>query len=235
MEKKKYEHAGHRDRLRKRFMEAGPDGFTEQQTLELLLSYAIPRRDTDALAGELLRRFGDTAGVLDASVGELMSVEGLGERAAVLIKLIPHVTRKYQLSVILNEAHPRLEGVSAVGNYILPHFQSLSEETVYLLCLDERCRLIKMVDCGSGKEHFAGIPMERLVAIARREGAHSVVVAHNHPGGVMVPSRDDVESTRKLEALLKAVGIELSDHFVVTQGEYMSMTECGFFKEDEDI
>lgn len=227
MEKKNL-HAGHRERLRKRFIDSGLDGFNEHEVLELLLCYAIPRRDVNDLAHTLIERFGSLSEVLDAPVSALMSVEGVGEQAAVLIKLIPQMTRKYQLSGIGGSKKPVLDTVDKAGKFIIPYFQSMTEEAAYMLCLDPRCRLISVQLCGSGGEYSASASVKRIVETAARERADSVLLAHNHPGGVPMPSREDIEATKRIAGALKAVGIKLADHVVVACNEFMSMNECGY-------
>lgn len=221
-------HAGHRERLRARFLSSGLDGFSEHEVLELLLCYAIPRRDVNDMAHALIERFGSLAGVLDASAGELMSVGGIGEQAAVLIKLIPQLTRKYQLSGLGDAGKPLLDTVDKAGELLIAQFQSMTEETVLMLCLDRRCRLISMHTIGSGSEYLALVSVKTLVELAVSRKAHSVLLAHNHPKGVPLPSTEDTHATRRIAEALKAVGIALSDHIIVTGNEFSSMNECGY-------
>lgn len=228
MDKKdKNPHAGHRERLRSRFIASGLDGFSEHEVLELLLCYAIPRRDVNDMAHALLGRFGSLAGVLDAPARELMSVEGIGEQAAVLIKLIPQLTRKYQLSGISCAGRPLLDSAEKAGELLIAHFQSMTEETALMLCLDRRCRLISMHTIGSGSEFCAVVSVKKAVELAVAEKAYGVILAHNHPNGVPLPSAEDTHATRRIGAAMKAVGIELSDHIIVTGNEFSSMNECG--------
>lgn len=224
--KKKNPHIGHRQRLRGRFITSGLDGFNEHEVLELLLCYAISRRDVNGLAHKLIERFGSLSAVLDAPVGELMAVEGVGEQAAVLIKLIPQITRKYQLSGIDAAKRPRLDNVNKAGSFMIPYFQGLTEEFVYLLCLDNQCRLIHMEVCGHGGESFAVTSSKRIVELATRFRATSVLLAHNHPDGVPVPSREDITVTRSIAEALCLVDIRLADHIIVSGNEFSSMSEC---------
>lgn len=226
--KEKNPHAGHRERLRKRFLASGLEGFSDHEVLELLLCYAIPRRDVNDMAHELIDRFGSLAGVLDAPANEIMSVAGIGEQAAVLIKLIPQMTRKYQLSGIRGSGKPVLDNVEKAGEFVIPHFQSMTEETAYMLCLDKRCRLICLLTIGGGDEFKAIASARNLVELAVSHKADSVLLAHNHPGGVPVPSVEDVAATRRIGEALRAVGVALTDHLIVVGNEFASMNECGY-------
>ena len=228
--KEKNPHAGHRERLRRRFLTSGLEGFSDHEVLELLLCYAIPRRDVNDMAHALIERFGSLAGALDAPASELMTIPGIGEQAAVLIKLIPQLTRKYQLSGIKGSGKPVLDTVEKAGEFIIPYFQSLTEETAYMLCLDKRCRLISVQTVGSGDEFKTVTSSKTLVALAVQSKAHSVLLAHNHPGGAPIPSVEDVAATRQLTAALRSVGIALTDHFIVVGNEFASMNECGYME-----
>lgn len=228
--KEKNPHAGHRERLRRRFVATGLDGFNEHEVLELLLCYAIPRRDVNDLAHVLIERFGSLSGVLDAPAGQLMSVEGVGEQAAVLIKLIPQIMRKYQLSGIEGSKKPVLDDVNKAARFIIPYFQSLTEESVYMVCLDPLCRVISVQRCGSGGEYSTVTSVKSIVEIATRDRADSVLLAHNHPGGVPVPSTEDIAATKRIAEALKTVDIRLADHLVITGNEFASMNECGYLK-----
>lgn len=226
--KEKNPHAGHRERLRKRFLASGLEGFSDHEVLELLLCYAIPRRDVNDMAHALIDRFGSLAGALDAPASELMTIPGIGDQAAVLIKLIPQLARKYQLSGIRGSGKPMLDTVEKAGEFLIPRFQSLTEETAYMLCLDKRCRLINEHAIGSGDEFRAIASAKKLVELAVQNKAESVLLAHNHPGGTPIPSVEDVVATRQLAAALSSVGISLTDHLVVVGNEFASMNECGY-------
>jgi DNA repair protein RadC len=221
-------HAGHRERLRRRFAEEGLDGFDDHNALELLLSYAIPRRDVNGLAHELIRRFGSFDGVFDAPLYELAAVDGVGERSALLIKLVPQLTRKYQLSRIKRSETETLDDIARTGKYFLPFFYAVEEETVYLATLDPKRRVIGCRMLGSGREAFASVTVKSVLEAALRDRAFAVILAHNHPSGVAVPSRDDVRSTEKLMAALAPLDIKLDDHIIVAGNEFASMKECGY-------
>lgn len=226
--KEKNPHAGHRERLRRRFLASGLEGFSDHEVLELLLCYAIPRRDVNDMAHALIERFGSLAGVMDAPASELMTIAGIGEQAAVLIKLVPQLTRKYQLSGIKGSGKPVLDTVEKAGEFIIPYFQSMTEETVYMLCLDKRCRLLGVHTIGRGDEFKTVTSAKKLIELAVQGKAQSVLLAHNHPGGAPVPSVEDVAATRQMAAALHSVGIALTDHLIVVGNEFASMSECGY-------
>ena len=125
-------HDGHRQRLRERFMAEGLDNFTQEQVLELLLFYGIPRIDTNEIAHDLIAHFGSLSQVLDAPVKELMKVPGIGESAAVLLHLISETSRYYQINRMMHEKV--LNTMEKCAQYLIPHFVGRRNETVFLLC-----------------------------------------------------------------------------------------------------
>lgn len=218
-------HDGHRARLRKRFKEEGLDGFSEIQALELALFYAISRKDTNPIAHALLDHFGGLAQVLEAPVEELCKVPGVGENTAVYLHLITELGRFYMVS---RTAQTKvLTTLEQCAEYMLPFFFGRRVETVFLLCLDAKCKVLCCKEVAEGSVNTAGISVRKVVETALGANATSVVLAHNHPSGVAVPSGEDVQTTRRIAAALSAVEVHLVDHIVVADEDYVSMTQSG--------
>ena len=226
-------HEGHRQRLKNRFRQEGLDGFEELQVLELLLFYCIPRQDTNPIAHALLDQFETLDQVLDASVEELQKVPGIGENAATFLSLVHVVDRRYQIS---KEQHLRIfNTIDQCGRYLWSRLKDLRYETVYLLCLDAKCKVLCCKKIGEGSVNSAAIPIRRIVEIALGANASSVVLAHNHPSGIAVPSDADKLTTRKVAAALSSVEIQLVDHIVVAEDEYVSMVHSGVYSPDDSF
>ena len=218
-------HKGHRERLKLRFLESGLDSFTDVQALELLLFYAIPQKDTNPIAHALLERFGSLSQVLDASVEELKKVPGISDHAATLLRLATELARFYQVdSARRTEV---LTSLDACGAYLVPRFFGRKVETVFLLCLDAKCKVLCCKEVGEGSVNSAGISVRKIVETALGVNASTVVLAHNHPSGLAVPSNEDIQTTRRVNMALQAVDIQLADHIVVADGDYVSMAQSG--------
>lgn len=218
-------HDGHRDRMRRRFLEEGLDSFTDVQVLELLLFYCIPRRDTNPIAHALLERFGSLSQVLEAPVCELQKVSGISENAAAYLHMVTQVGRYYMTDRVTRiQVLPTLE---SCAEYLLPFFFGRNVETVFLLCLDAKCKVLSCLMVAEGNVNSTGISVRKIVEKALNANASSVVLAHNHPGGLAVPSVDDVQTTKRLAAALAAVDICLADHIVVADDDYVSMVQSG--------
>lgn len=216
-------HKGHRERLKQRFLEEGLDNFTDVQVLELLLFYAVPQRDTNPIAHELIRHFGSLSQVLDAPVEELKKVDGIKDNAATLLALVIQLCRYYQVDSA--QRVEILDSLEACGHYLLPRFFGRSRETVFLLCLDAKCKVICCKEIGEGSVNAASISIRKVVETALNANATSVVLAHNHPSGLALPSEEDILTTKRLYAALQAVDVVLADHLVVADGDYVSMAQ----------
>ena len=219
-------HKGHRERLKARFLETGLDSFTDVQALELLLFYAIPQKDTNPIAHALLDRFGSLSQVLDAPVEALKKVPGISDHSASLLRLVTELARFYQVDSA--QRTEVLTSLDACGRYLVPRFFGRKVETVFLLCLDAKCKVLCCREIGEGSVNAASISVRKVVEAALSANATSVVLAHNHPSGVALPSADDVQTTRRIAAALSAVEVKLIDHIVVAEGDFISMAQSGY-------
>lgn len=220
-------HEGHRQRLKDRFRQEGLDNFDELYVLELLLFYCIPRKDTNPIAHRLLAHFGSLTAVLEAKPEELEKVEGISEAASTFLSLIPQVGRYYQ--VRRTKPGDVLRTSNECGNFLRPYFIGRDKETVFLLCLDAKCEVICCKKVGEGNVNSANIPIRRVVEMALSTNATSVVLAHNHPSGLALPSADDIQTTLRVAAALEAVEITLADHIVVSGEDFVSMAQSHYF------
>lgn len=224
-------HEGHRQRLKKRFLEEGLDNFTDIQVLELLLFYCIPRQDTNPIAHKLLEHFGGLSQTLEASPEQLQKVPGIGENAATFLSLITEVGRYYLVD--RNTRERILNTIDDCGKFLVPFFFGRSRETVFLLCLDAKCKVLCCKEIGEGDVNSAGISVRKVMETALGANASVVVLAHNHPSGVAVPSNEDIMVTRRVAAALGTVEIHLADHLVVADGDYVSIRQSGYQIEGE--
>ena len=221
-------HNGHRQRLKDRFRREGLDNFDELYVLELLLFYCIPRADTNPIAHRLLDYFGSLTAVLDASIEELEKIDGLGKNASTFLSLITQVGRYYQVK--RSEPGEVLRTLEQCGNYIVPYFFGRERETVFMLCLDAKCKVLCCKMIGEGSVNSANIPIRRVVEIALGANATTVVLAHNHPSGLAIPSADDIQTTHRVAAALSAVEITLADHIVVSKDDFVSIVQSQYYK-----
>ena len=224
-------HEGHRQRLKERFRIEGLDNFEERHVLELLLFFCVPRKDTAPIAQALLDHFGSLALVLGATAEELEKVPGVGYNVSTLLTLTTELSRYYQNK---QNGQPKiLNNTDAYGNFLVHKFHRRRNETVFLLCLDAKCKLLCCREVGEGSVNSASIPIRRVVEMALGCNATTVVLAHNHPSGLALPSGEDIQTTRRMAMALDAVEITLADHIVVADGDFVSMVQSGYYRPGE--
>lgn len=221
-------HDGHRQRLRERFLQEGLDSFDEINVLELLLFYTIPRKDTNELAHLLLDHFGSLENVLDAPVADLVKVKGISDNAATYLSMISAVSRYYQVRKA--DLGRPVDTVEAYCALLAPKFLGRRNEMVYLLCLDAKCKMICCRLVGEGSINSANVSARKIAEIALAANATFVVLAHNHPSGLAVPSYEDEQATVSIARVLRAMDVTLLDHIVVADNETISMVSSGRYR-----
>lgn len=217
-------HEGHRQRLLRRFIEEGLDKFEPHNKLELLLFYAIPRRDTNEIAHRLLDTFGSFSAVLDAPIEELEKVPGIGTSAAAYLKLLGQTAQAYYTD---QQKDICLDTTKKAGEYLLPRFIGRTQEAVCLVCLDQKCRVLNASMIHEGSVHAAEVNVRKIISTALKFNATGVILAHNHPGGIALPSPEDLATTRRIEQALEVVGIHLMDHIIIAERDFVSLADSG--------
>lgn len=208
--------------MRERFLREGLDHFEFHEILELILFYAVPRRDTNVLAHRLLGHFdGSFSHVLDAPVEELMRVEGIGRNAAILIKLFPEVCRRYLME--LGDVGRVVKNSDEAAKCLIPFFIGKKCELVALMCLDNKGKVVYCGTAFEGSVNAAAVSVRRIVELAVRYSTANVILAHNHPGGVAVPSQEDIRVTERVARALQTVDITLLDHLIIADNDWVSL------------
>ena len=228
------EHSGHRQRVRKKFIENGFDVFEPHEALEMFLFYAIPRKDTNPLAHRLLDRYLNIGGVCDAPIDELMNEFGLSESAAAYIKMLPEMSRLYNESKMSDD---NIIDYENLGKLFQTKFIGRTSEAVALMLGDAKGKMIYFNIISKGSLNSSDMPIRKIVDLSLRHNAKSAFLAHNHPSGTALPSNSDLLTTRTLRETLLSVGVDLIDHFIITDDDYVSLRESGlagniFFYDD---
>lgn len=216
---------GHRERLRKRFREGGPDALPDYELLELILFRAMPRRDTKPLAKAILARFGSFAEAMSAPDDLLLEVPGLGEAAVTEIRLV----RAAALRLVQGEAfkRPVLAAWSDVLGYCRAAMAYEPKEQFRILFLDKRNQMIADEVQQRGTIDHTPVYVREVVKRALELSASAIVLVHNHPSGDPTPSRADIEMTKDIIAAAKPLGIAIHDHIVVGKQGHASFRSLG--------
>ncbi len=211
--------------MRNRYLNEGIDSFEPHEILELLLYYAIPRKDINELAHKLIEKFGSISNVFDADVESLKQVDGIGENAAILLSMIPQLSRIYNQSKW--DRKTSLASVDAVGQYAVAMYTGKNDEEFGIICLDSNRRV-----------HYSGIIIKgtvnqteayprKVVSEVLKHNAVNVILTHNHPGGSIMPSMGDREATKNIVNALEAIGVNVLDHIIVSGDRFNSMSALG--------
>jgi len=220
-------HSGHRDRLKTTYIENGLDGFSEINTLELILFYAIPRRDTNELAHALIKKFGSLDDVFDASIQELMEVDGIGESTAALISLFPAALKK--AAVGRSKRGTEIRKSAQAAEFLKPYFMGEKDEKIMLVCMDVHNRVICCTLIAKGNVDEVDVNVRLIAQTAMKSRASKVIISHNHPNGSMYPSAMDQATTESLRNALHPLGITLSDHIIICERGYVSIGDLGIY------
>jgi len=218
-------HEGHRDRMRERVLRDGIDGLQDHEALEVLLYPVVPRKDTNGLAHRLIRHFGSLAGVYDAPIGELQKVDGISANAAFSISTLTGHYRKYAQSrsrnrVVLNNEARMIEVMHSC-------FKGRTNEAAFLLTMDAGHRQQLCVELGYGAFDHVTISPHAILDIITRRRCRYAVLGHNHVSDVALFSPVDITTTHQIQRLLSLYGVELIDHLIFDEEDYVSMRDSG--------
>ena len=209
-------HSGHRESIREQYKTHGAEAFLDHQFLELLLTYAIPRKDTNELAHLLLERFGSLEGVVTAEVAQLLLVEGVGESTAVFLRMQGDLYRRLKLHRLADvRGSIRLSSPVEAARYAVSQLSLNTYETVLVVCLNAKKAVQSAERILGGSLSEAQIYPRNIAEVALLRRAHGVLLIHNHPSGDPSPSKADAETTESVRAALESIGVQLFDHIIV--------------------
>lgn len=231
-EKTKNNAKGHRERVRKKFLENGFNGLEDYEVLELLLFYVIPRKDTKAIAKELIKRFKTLANVLKADTLELKTVNGLGDVAITFLKMMGALPEKIYEDKLKNQKLIKDDKNKITDKEVLLSFlrNKIGYEDVekfYVVYLSSSNEVIAFEESSSGTLDRSSIYPREIYKRVIMENAKSIIIAHNHPSGNTCPSKCDIDITNEIAKGLKNFGALLLEHIIITRDSYFSFLEEG--------
>lgn len=231
-EKTKNYAIGHRERVRRKFLESGFEGFEDYEVLELLLFYVIPRKDTKAIAKELIAKFKTLANVLKADNRELKTINGLGDVAITLLKMMGALPEKIYEDKLKNEKIIKDDTNKITNKEILLNFLRnkigyKDVEKFYVIYLSSSNEVLAFEESSSGTLDRSSIYPREIYKRVIMENAKSIIIAHNHPSGNISPSKCDIDITNEIAKGLKNFGALLIEHIIITRDSYFSFLEEG--------
>jgi len=216
-------HEGHRQRVRARVLAEGLDAFEDHQVLELILFYCIPMKDTNESAHLMLKEFGSLASLFEAQPEDIAKRCNISLNTAIFVSLIPSLSRRYFKAKWGDK--PLLNSSTKAGEYVLSLLSGRTYEVFYVICLDLQNKVNYAALVHEGTINEAAVYPRLIVEAALRHKAASVILARNHPGGGMQPSKSDIEVTQRIKEALKAISIGVVDHVIAAGDKYYSFAE----------
>ncbi|MCB1650924.1 MAG: DNA repair protein RadC [Alphaproteobacteria bacterium] len=216
---------GHRDRLRGRFLESGPDALADYELLELVLFLAIPQKDVKPLAKDLIKRFGGLPEIMHAPIEELTKVEGIKDKTALALKSITALSQRAAKNELM--AKPVMNNWTRLMDYCHSTMAHETREHFRILFLNKKNELIADETQGSGTvDHTPAYPRE-IMKRALELGATAMILMHNHPSGDPKPSQADIDLTRQIMRAAEPFNIVIHDHIIISRSGYSSFKTLG--------
>lgn len=220
-------YAGHRQRLRERYLKTGIEGLHDYEALELLLMHAIPRRDVKPIAKEMLKRFGGIQGIFDATIGELCSINGIGEGAAVFIKVVKDCGALYLRDAARKKINSTISSTGALVEYCTIKMAGLRDEQFRVVFLNASNEIIFDEVLHEGTVDESAVYPRKIIQRALAHNSTGVIFVHNHPGGSPKPSDHDKVLTAELVRVARGMSIRVLDHLIIGKSGYFSFRERG--------
>lgn len=220
---------GHRDRLRKKYLQGGYSAFHEYEILEMFLTYAIPRRDTKPIAKELLERFGDLDGVVSATLDELSQVSGIKENSAIFLKLLGDLSKNLYKGEMKREG-VQLKDKSSLLRYLRSEIGFSNREEFRVIFLNNYNILVGSETLFVGTIDKSAVYPREIVEKVLQYRAKGIIFAHNHPSGNLRPSKQDIAITEHMQEVLEMLDIKLLEHIIITKDGYFSFLEEGLIE-----
>jgi len=224
-EGKGHKGAGHRQRLRERFLKSGLDGFHDYEVIELLLTIGTPRKDCKDSAKTALARFKNLQGVLEASSHELCEIEGIGPKNLIGLKLIKAVSDRYREKKLIKK--DPLNNSRELFDYLNHSIRDKTREYFKIIFLDSKNRVMSIETHSKGTLTASSVYPREVVYSALANKAAALIFAHNHPSGDPHPSREDIDITRQLVYAGKVMGLAVHEHLIIGDNCYYSFADQG--------
>lgn len=222
------DYLGHRERLRRRFLLGGGRDMPDYELLELLLTIAIPRRDVKPLAKELIRKFGSFAGVVNAPLEELMLVKGVKENTAAVLRIVRECSVRSSWQSLKGMDAPVISDFDAMVDYCRSAMAYQTVEEFRIIFLNSKLYVIGEEIQQRGTVDQVAIHPREVIKSAMMHGASAMILVHNHPSGIVTPSKADMEITKRIKEAAEAASIRLFDHLIISKSSVYSFHNQGF-------
>ena len=225
MEETEPSYYGHRQRLKERFLRSEGVDMADYEALELLLTYAIPRRDVKPLAKQLIKKFGSFAKVISSPIESLIEVDSIKENSAILIKFVEFSAKKLSWQNLAFEDTPFISSTDSLIEFCRCTMGYNEVEVLRLIYVDAKLKVIETEVLQKGSVSSVNISARDIVTKALKKNATGIIMVHNHPSGDPRPSNNDIEATRRVKEACDTLGIRLYEHLIITPSDYYSFAK----------
>lgn len=222
-ENKEHKHHGHRQRLKDKVRKNGLSSLSEHEIIELLLTYTIPRRDTNALAHDMLDSYSSISGLIDANYKDLQKINGVGEETALFFKVVSQLFDIYKSKS--NVKSVKIDSVYAGVNYFRSHYSVRKVEKLVVLCISKIGRVVSAFEVDGENDSSVSFDMKFITDNINRENTSSIVLYHTHPNGDVNPSKEDMEITQRIFNICAVMGIMCLDHIIFNEDKHFSFRD----------
>ncbi len=229
-----YLHEGHRDRLRQKALEYGIDSLADHEILELMLSFAVPYKDMNPIAHQLVNEFGSIQNVLTRPTKELEKISGVGSKTAQYLNCLGMFCQSYHV-FDAKEKKDRIANPFQSYKFCAKLIERQNHEEFYAVCVDHNNCVKNFKKISKGSNNETGVNLKELVQYVINSNCNNVLICHNHPKGSEQPSPNDLVMTKNIYMALAFHGIVLLDHIIIgDDGKYFSFTRERIFESWKD-
>ena len=222
-------HNNHRQRLKEKFLENGFNNFLPHEKLEFILFFSIPQGDTNTVAHNLLNEYKTISSIMDAPYEELIAINGVGPHTAIMLKMFPEICSIYLDGK--NENSLFLYTTKDYCEFFIPKFIGKRNEELYIACLDDSNKVIRSKKIFEGSVNATVINVKLILEEIIKSNATGVIIAHNHPVGIAIPSNSDFIATKKIKDAVEMLNVRFLDHIVVANEDALSFRECNYLED----
>ncbi len=222
-------HDGHRERMLAKFSQNGFHGMKDHEKLEIILFFSIPRHDTNELAHLLLNRYHTVSAVMDAPEKELLAFPHITKRTCQLFQMIKETSVLYRMEKGAQKEY--MTTLDEIGTYFLVYYGNCIDEKLTVMSLNNKRKFLSCDVVGEGDISSVGVSTRKVVETVLRTRASEVVLCHNHPGGIALPSKADICITEMIRDILEPLGIHLIDHIIVAGEDYVSLASSAAYRD----
>lgn len=224
-------HKDHRARMKERLLKHGLESFHDHEVLEILLYFSVPRIDTNPIAHELMDKFGSLHAVIEANAEALKEVKGIGENSIALITFFRQFMARYATDKEEYDLKfASMDTSEKIGRYLKPRFIDKDEEHLVAMATDIKGKVLGVEEISKGGIRTTNINIRKLVEFALKYNASGIILAHNHPGGLAIPSDEDLNATRIIQEALMPMDIVVRDHIIIAGNDFISLKDSNMMQ-----